>query len=105
MRTASIVLGTVIAVALPPASHAQRAAGITPETIATALPVEGAPLAVPVMVWGNGGSAINSTRYRGFMTTVASHGFLVMATATGVPAMRARSVLKTAPYWQPGPAA
>src|SRR5687767_7552706 len=83
--------------------------------IATALPVEGAPLAVPgpykvesapafgspghvvyrpvdltpfpgkdtlpVMVWGNGGCAINSTRYGGFLTTIASHGFLVMATA------------------------
>jgi hypothetical protein len=83
--------------------------------IATALPVEGAPLAVPgpykvesgsafgspghvvyrpadltpfpgkdtlpLMVWGNGGCAINSTRYGGFLTTIASHGFLVMATA------------------------
>jgi hypothetical protein len=33
------------------------------------------------MVWGNGGCAINSTRYGGFLTTIASHGFLVMATA------------------------
>ena len=36
---------------------------------------------LPVMVWGNGGCAINSTRYGGFLTTIASHGFLVMATA------------------------
>lgn len=36
---------------------------------------------LPVMVWGNGGCAINSTRYNGFLTTIASHGFLVMATA------------------------
>jgi hypothetical protein len=83
--------------------------------IASALPVEGAPLAVPgpykvesgsafgspglvvyrpadltafpatdtlpVMVWGNGGCAINSTRYGGFLTTIASHGFLVLATS------------------------
>jgi dienelactone hydrolase len=83
--------------------------------IATALPLEGAPLAVagpykvesgpafgspghvvyrpadlasfpgkdtlPVMVWGNGGCAINSTRYGGFFTTIASHGFVVLATA------------------------
>jgi hypothetical protein len=83
--------------------------------IATALPVEGAPLAVPgpykvmsepafgspghvvfrpadlatfpakdtlpVMVWGNGGCAINSTRYGGFLSTIASHGFVVLATA------------------------
>ena len=33
------------------------------------------------MVWGNGGCAINSTRYGGFLTTIASHGFLVLATA------------------------
>jgi hypothetical protein len=83
--------------------------------VSTALPVEGAPLAVPgpykvesgpafnspghvvyrpadltpfpvkdtlpLIVWGNGGCAINSTRYGGFLTTIASHGFVVMATA------------------------
>jgi dienelactone hydrolase len=36
--------------------------------------------ALPVMVWGNGGCAIDSTRYSGFLTTIASHGFLVMGT-------------------------
>jgi len=36
---------------------------------------------LPVLVWGNGGCAINSTRYGGFLTTIASHGFLVLATA------------------------
>ena len=36
--------------------------------------------ALPVMVWGNGGCAIDSTRYGGFLTTIASHGFLVMGT-------------------------
>ena len=35
---------------------------------------------LPVMVWGNGGCAIDSTRYGGFLTTIASHGFLVMST-------------------------
>jgi hypothetical protein len=83
--------------------------------IATALPVEGAPLAepgpyavtseaafgspglvvfrptdlsafpardtLPVLAWGNGGCAIDSTRYAGFLTTIASHGFLVLGTA------------------------
>jgi hypothetical protein len=116
MRNASIVLGTTIALALTAASYAQRPPGITPEMIATALPVAGAPLAVPgpykvesgpafgspghvvyrpadlapfpakdtlpLMVWGNGGCAINSTRYGGFLSTIASHGFVVMATAT-----------------------
>src|SRR5438477_3877493 len=89
-------------------------AGITPEMISRALPLEGAPLAepgpykitseaafgspgllvfrpatldafpkkdiLPVMVWGNGGCAIDSTRYSGFLTTIASHGFLVLGT-------------------------
>jgi dienelactone hydrolase len=88
--------------------------GITREMIERALPLEGAPLAVPgpykvtsevafgspghrvfrpevldafpkkdtlpVMVWGNGGCAIDSTRYSGFLTTIASHGFLVLGT-------------------------
>src|SRR5687768_9422275 len=115
VHKASIVVGATIVLALAAAGHAQRPAGITPEMIATALPVEGAPLAVPgpykvesgpafgspghvvyrpadltpfpakdklpLMVWGNGGCAINSTRYGGFLTTIASHGFLVMATA------------------------
>ena len=115
MRRASIVAATTVVLALTAISHAQRPANVTPEMIASALPVEGAPLAVPgpykvesgaafgspghviyhpadltpfpakdalpVMVWGNGGCAINSRRYGGFLTTIASHGFLVMATA------------------------
>jgi dienelactone hydrolase len=35
---------------------------------------------LPLMVWGNGGCAIDATRYSGFLTTIASHGFLVMGT-------------------------
>jgi dienelactone hydrolase len=35
---------------------------------------------LPAMVWGNGGCAIDSKRYSGFLTTIASHGFLVMGT-------------------------
>ena len=114
VRNAAIFLGTIVVLALASVSHAQPA-GITREMIATALPVEGAPLAVagpykveggpafgspghvvyrpadltpfpakdtlPVVVWGNGGCAINSTRYAGFLTTIASHGFVVLATA------------------------
>jgi dienelactone hydrolase len=115
MRHTTFVLGTAAVLACGAVSYAQRPPGITAEMIATALPVEGAPLAVPgpykvesgpafgspghvvyrpadlapfpgkdslpLMVWGNGGCAINSTRYGGFLTTIASHGFLVMATA------------------------
>ena len=114
MQKTSLVLGTMFALALTVVSHAQRG-NITAEQIATALPVEGAPLAVPgpskvesgpafespghvvyrpadlspfpgkdtlpVIAWGNGGCAINSTRYGGFLTTIASHGFVVLATA------------------------
>ncbi|HUA20504.1 MAG TPA: hypothetical protein VMB25_17270 [Bryobacteraceae bacterium] len=35
---------------------------------------------LPVMVWGNGGCAIDSTRYSGFLTTISSHGFVVLGT-------------------------
>jgi hypothetical protein len=35
---------------------------------------------LPVMAWGNGGCGIDSTRYGGFLSTIASHGFLVLST-------------------------
>lgn len=35
---------------------------------------------LPVMAWGNGGCAIEGTRYSDFLTTIASHGFLVLTT-------------------------
>jgi hypothetical protein len=35
---------------------------------------------LPLMVWGNGGCGFDGTRYSGFLTTIASHGFLVMTT-------------------------
>ena len=134
MRKASILVGTIIALAIAAASYAQRPAGITAEMIATALPLEGAPLAVPgpykvesgpafgspghvvyrpvdltpfpakdslpLMVWGNGGCAINSTRYGGFLTTIASHGFVVMATAAEPGVTRATAdILRKAIDW------
>ncbi len=36
---------------------------------------------LPVIAWGNGGCAINSNAFMGFMQTVASHGFVVIGTA------------------------
>jgi hypothetical protein len=36
---------------------------------------------LPVIAWGNGGCAIDSKGFMGFMETVASHGFLVIGTA------------------------
>src|SRR5690348_11745530 len=35
---------------------------------------------LPVMVWGNGGCNIDSTHFSGFLTTIASHGVLVIGT-------------------------
>jgi hypothetical protein len=103
---AALLTGAGMCFAQPP--------GITREMIDRALPLEGAPLAVPgpykvtsegafgspghrvfrpealeafpkkdslpVMVWGNGGCAIDSTRYSGFLTTISSHGFVVLGT-------------------------
>jgi len=122
VQKTSFVLGSTFMLALAVVTHAQRG-GATREMIATALPLEGAPLAVPgpykvesgpafnspghvvyrpadlapfpgkdtlpLMVWGNGGCAINSTRYAGFLTTIASHGFVVMATAAQPDVTRA----------------
>jgi hypothetical protein len=36
---------------------------------------------LPVLVWGNGGCAIDTARYGGFLSTIASHGFVVLGTA------------------------
>lgn len=46
---------------------------------------------LPVIAWGNGGCAIDSKSFMGFMQTVASHGFLVIGTAPieGAPQRRA----------------
>ena len=124
----ALVAFTGAAIAQPP--------GITPEMIATALPVEGAPLAVagpyqtmseptfgkpglvvfrpsnldafpardtlPVVVWGNGGCAIDSTRYGGFLSTIASHGFVVLGTAPVEGAARRQATaddLRSAVDW------
>src|ERR1700760_1398054 len=35
---------------------------------------------LPVMVWGNGGCGIDSGHFSGFLTTIASHGILVIGT-------------------------
>ena len=42
---------------------------------------------LPVMAWGNGGCAIDATRYGDFLSTIASHGFVVISTvAVAAPA-------------------
>jgi dienelactone hydrolase len=40
---------------------------------------------MPVVIWGNGGCAVDNPRYNGFLTTIASHGFLVITTASTGP--------------------
>src|SRR3984885_12844743 len=35
---------------------------------------------LPVMVWGNGGCGIDSKTFAGFLTTIVSHGVLVVST-------------------------
>jgi predicted alpha/beta-hydrolase family hydrolase len=35
---------------------------------------------LPVVVWGNGGCSVDSPVYAGFLTTIASHGILVITT-------------------------
>ena len=41
---------------------------------------------LPIVVWGNGGCAVDNPKYSGFLTTIASHGFLVITTAGAQPA-------------------
>jgi dienelactone hydrolase len=58
---------------------------------------------LPVVVWGNGGCAIDNPRYAGFLSTIASHGFLVLTTAAkeGTPAQQRATAddLKAAIDW------
>ena len=136
MKT-SVVLAAVAWLGLTGTCAAQLA-GVTPEMIASALPEEGAPQAVPgpyhvatelgfeapglrifrpanlerfpkrdtlpVVIWGNGGCAVDSPRYAGFLSTIASHGFLVITTAgvseEGAPRRQATAEdLKAAIDW------
>src|SRR5258708_38877196 len=103
---------TLVAAAVLTASVCFAQAPVRNDLVATTLPLDGAPKAVPgpykvmsepafgspghvifrpedpgklpgkdklsVMAWGDGGCAINSARYSGFFTTIASHGFLVI---------------------------
>jgi len=56
---------------------------------------------LPVVVWGNGGCAMENARVTGFFETVASHGFLVVTTtaAPGVRGQATAATLKSAIDW------
>lgn len=116
MKTISSLLAASL-FAFAAVAQAQLPPGITAEMIASALPEEGAPKAVPgtypvsmeaagaglklfrptsldrfpkadtlpVVVWGNGGCAIDNPKYDGLLRTIASHGFLVLTTAGAQP--------------------
>lgn len=49
---------------------------------------------LPVVVWGNGGCAMENARVIGFFETVASHGFLVVTT-TAAPGVRGTATAAT----------
>ena len=51
---------------------------------------------LPVVLWGNGGCAINVGRHAGFLETLASHGFLVISTNAGAAAAAPRPRTATA---------
>src|SRR6188768_2458290 len=51
---------------------------------------------LPVVLWGNGGCAINVGRHAGFLETLASHGFLVISTNAGAAAAAPRPRAATA---------
>jgi hypothetical protein len=127
MSKSSMLFGAAVTLLVLCKAGTAQPPGITPEMIATALPLEGAPLAqpgpyevtserafgsaglmvfrptkldafptqdtLPVLAWGNGGCAIDSTRYAGFLSTIASHGFLVLGTAAqeGAPRRQANA--------------
>jgi dienelactone hydrolase len=57
---------------------------------------------LPVLVWGNGGCAINVGRYAGFLETIASHGFLVIGTNAGTQPPAAANPSAAAPQGAPG---
>src|SRR5262252_5963527 len=57
---------------------------------------------LPVVVWGNGGCALNSGMFGGYLKTLASHGYLVVTTASPQGANPARATaddLKAALDW------
>jgi dienelactone hydrolase len=57
---------------------------------------------LPVLVWGNGGCALDSKQFGGYLKNIASHGYLVITTASPEGANPARATvddLKAAVDW------
>ena len=98
------VEGAPLAVAGPYAITSEKAFGSPGLLVFRPTSLEAFPKkdALPVMVWGNGGCAIDTSRYSGFLTTIASHGFLVLGTAVQQGATRRQATaddLKAAVDW------
>ena len=98
------VEGAPLAVAGPYAITSEKAFGSPGLLVFRPTSLEAFPKkdALPVMVWGNGGCAIDTSRYSGFLTTIASHGFLVLGTAVQEGATRRQATaddLKAAVDW------
>jgi hypothetical protein len=87
------VEGAPLAVAGPYAITSEKAFGSPGLLVFRPTNLEAFPKkdTLPVMVWGNGGCAIDTSRYSGFLTTIASHGFLILGTAVqeGAPRQQA----------------
>jgi dienelactone hydrolase len=62
---------------MEPVAGSPRLASYRPSTLA-AFPKKDT---LPVVVWGNGGCALDSTSFGGYLKTIASHGYLVVTTA------------------------
>jgi hypothetical protein len=98
------VEGAPLAVAGPYAITSEKAFGSPGLLVFRPTSLEAFPKkdALPVMVWGNGGCAIDTSRYSGFLTTIASHGFLVLGTAVQEGTTRRQATaddLKAAVDW------
>ena len=76
------VEGAPLAVAGPYAITSEKAFGSPGLLVFRPTSLEAFPKkdTLPLMVWGNGGCAIETARYSGFLTTIASHGFVVIGT-------------------------
>lgn len=70
------VVGPYVAI-MEPAFGSPDHAVYRPEALGALPPAE----KLPIVVWGNGGCALNSGAFGGYLKTIASYGFVVVTTA------------------------
>lgn len=85
--------GAPLAIAGPYKVTSERAFGSPGHMVYRPAALEAFPKkdSLPVMVWGNGGCAMDNPRYAGFLSTIASQGILVLSTAAQEGAPRRSS--------------